>query len=316
MRLPFDKILVTGGAGFIGSHTVDALLENGSEVWVLDNLTSGFLNNLRRWKGFPELHFIRGDIRQHGLLNGLARKVDAIVHLAALVSIDVSIRRPDLTNQVNVVGTLNVLRSAVKHKVMKVVVASSSSVYGDVGRKGLSEVMPLNPTNPYGVSKLAAEKYTQIFHRTYGLRTVSLRYLNVYGERQSSNPYSGVIAIFANRLMIGKRPVIYGDASQTRDFIHVSDVVKANLLALKTERGIGESFNIGTGHATSIIQLYRLLAHLTGKTRLTPVFRPSRTGDIKHSCARTSKARSNLGFEAKVTLEEGLRSLVTQMQMR
>lgn len=316
MELSLDRVLVTGGAGFIGSHTVDALLERGTEVWVLDNLTSGFLNNLRRWKGFPKLHFIRGDIRQQGLLNGLARKVDGIVHLAALVSIDVSIRRPDLTNQVNVVGTLNVLRSAVRHKVMKVVVASSSSVYGDVGRKGLSEAMPLNPINPYGVSKLAAEKYSQVFHTTYGLRTVSLRYLNVYGERQSSNPYSGVIAIFANRLMGGERPVIYGDGFQTRDFIHVSDVVKANMLALKTEKGIGESFNIGTGHATSILHLYRTLARLSGKGRLAPVFRPSRTGDIRHSYARTSKARSSLGFKAKVTLEEGLASLVTQMRMR
>lgn len=178
----------------------------------------------------------------------------------------------------------------------------------------MRENQPTTPITPYGVSKLAAEKYCQAFFRAYGLPTVSLRYFNVYGERQSANPYSGVIAIFAKALLHERTPSIYGDGRQTRDFIHVSDVVRANLLALESKRGLGETFNVGTQRATSINQLYRLLARLSDKEETHPIFKPKRIGDPRNSCADISKARSLLRFKPLVELEPGLESLLTWLK--
>jgi len=308
--LTYDKVLVTGGAGFIGSHTVDALLEKGSQVWVLDNFSSGTLRNLRRWRGNPKFHFRKNTVMQSNVVDALAGKVDAIVHLAAIVSPYLSVKKPQIVNEVNVSGTLNVLRAAVKRKVERIVFASSSSVYGNQTILPISESNPLDPVTPYGVSKLSAEKYCGAFHHTYGLRTVSVRYFNVYGRRQSANPYSGVIAIFANKLSRGQQPTIYGDGEQTRDFIHVSDVVKANLRALETERGIGQAFNIGTGQSTSISQLYAILAELSNKNERVPAYADERPGDIKHSYANMERTRNILGFEAKIDLKHGLNLLL------
>ena len=308
--MTYDKVLVTGGAGFIGSHTVDALLEKGSQVWVLDNFSSGTLRNLRRWRGNPKFHFRKNTVMQSNVVDALAGKVDAIVHLAAIVSPYLSVKKPQIVNEVNVSGTLNVLRAAVKRKVERIVFASSSSVYGNQTILPISESNPLDPVTPYGVSKLSAEKYCGAFHHTYGLRTVSVRYFNVYGRRQSANPYSGVIAIFANKLSRGQQPTIYGDGEQTRDFIHVSDVVKANLRALETERGIGQAFNIATGQSTSIRQLYAILAELSNKHERVPSYADERPGDIKHSYANMERTRNILGFEAKIDLKHGLNLLL------
>jgi nucleoside-diphosphate-sugar epimerase len=310
VSLSYDKVLVTGGAGFIGSHTVDALLEEGSQVWVLDNLSTGTIRNLRRWKNNRKLHFRRNTVTRYNVVDSLVGKVEAVVHLAAIVSPSLSVKKPDIVNEANVFGTLNVLRAAVKLKVKRIVFASSSSVYGNQTTLPISESNPLEPITPYGASKLSAEKYCGAFYRTYGLSTVSLRYFNVYGERQSANPYSGVIAIFANRLSRGQQPTIYGDGEQTRDFIHVSDVVRANLQALETERGTGEAFNIGTGRATSIKQLFALLAELMGKSDVLPVQSDERRGDIKHSYANATKAKDVLGFQAKIELKSGVDLLV------
>jgi UDP-glucose 4-epimerase len=306
MPLTFDKVLVTGGAGFIGSHTVDALLERGSQVWVLDNLSTGTLRNLRRWRGNPKFHFRKNTVIQSKIVDSLAGKVDAVLHLAAIVSPYLSVKKPQIVNEVNVSGTLNVLRAAVKRKVERIVFASSSSVYGNQTILPISESNPLEPVTPYGVSKLAAEKYCGAFHQTYGLSTVSVRYFNVYGQRQSANPYSGIIAIFTNKLSRGLQPTIYGDGEQTRDFIHVSDVVKANLRALETERGIGQAFNVGTGQSTSIRQLYATLAELSNKPEMAPAYADERPSDIKHSYANMERARDILGFEPKIELKQGL----------
>jgi UDP-glucose 4-epimerase len=310
MTLTYDKVLVTGGAGFIGSHTVDALLENGSQVWVLDNLSTGTLRNLRRWRGNPKFHFKKNTVTQSNVVDSLAGKVDAVVHLAAIVSPYLSVKKPQMVNEVNVSGTLNVLRAAVKKKVERIVFASSSSVYGNQTILPISESNPLEPITPYGVSKLSAEKYCGAFHQTYGLSTVSVRYFNVYGQRQSANPYSGVIAIFTNQLSQGQQPTIYGNGEQTRDFIHISDAVKANLRALETERGIGQAFNIGTGQSTSIRQLYAILAELWNKPEMAPAYVDERPGDIKHSYANMERARDILGFEPKIELKQGLNILV------
>jgi len=308
--LTYDKVLVTGGAGFIGSHTVDQLLKEGSKVWVLDDFSTGSRSNLRTWKNNRRFHLQQATVTNYQKVLSLARRVDAIVHLAAVVSPYVSMHKPEVTNEINVTGTLNVLRASVKTGLKRVVYASSSSVYGDQTHLPITENNPVQPITPYGATKLSGEKYCNAFYASYGLEPVSLRYFNVYGKRQSANPYSGVIAIFADRLRRGLRPLIYGDGKQTRDFIHVSDVVKANLLALYATRGFGEAFNIGTGIPTSVLRLHSVLAHVLGTPGSAPAYRQRRPGDIRHSFADATKARNILGFRSEVKLRHGLETFV------
>lgn len=310
MHLTCDKVLVTGGAGFIGSHTADALLNAGVATWIIDDLSTGSTGNLKQWKKEPKFHFKQASILNYRVLEHFAKKVDAIIHLGAVVSPLVSIRRPEIVNRINVSGTVNVLKAATQHDVQRIVFASSSSVYGDAKTVRVGEDHQLNPITPYGASKLAAEKYCQAFFAAYGIETLSLRYFNVYGERQSSNPYSGVIAIFMNALLHGRRATIYGDGKQTRDFVHVSDVVWANLLALQSKTGFGQAFNVGTGHATSITALYNTLARMLKRQQIQPIFKKARTGDIKRSCANIQRARSALAFEPRITLRSGLAQLL------
>jgi len=312
--LTYDRVLITGGAGFIGSHTIDALLNEGIEVWVLDDLSNGTLRNLRVWRNNPKLHFRRGNITKRKVVESLAKKVDAIVHLAALVSPYLSVKKPEVVNAVNVTGTLNVLNASLKNKVQRVVFASSSSVYGNQSLLPITEENPLHPVTPYGVSKLAGEKYCGAYYRTYALSTIALRYFNVYGERQSANPYSGVIAIFARKLAQGSRPTIHGNGEQTRDFIHVSDVARANIQALQTNSGPGEAFNIGTGAPTTINQLYSMLAELYGNPNITPIHVDARIGDIKESYANIVRTRAVLGFEPTMTLNRGLQTLISSLR--
>ena len=310
----YDTVLVTGGAGFIGSHTVDALLDNGSEVWVLDNLSTGSLHNLRTGKKSRKLHFTRNTVTSYRAVEALAGKTDAIVHLAAVVSPYLSVKKPEIVNEINVCGTLNILRAAVKKGIKRVVFASSSSIYGNQTRLPISESNPPSPATPYGVSKLSGEKYCGAFYETYNLNTVALRYFNVYGQRQRANPYSGVIAIFASHLSRGEPPRIYGDGEQTRDFIHVSDVVKANLRALEAESAVGDAFNIGTGEGTSINRLFAILAELSDKSDIQPIYVQERPGDIRHSYASITKTRDALGFEPKTVLRQGLQLLLRPPQ--
>jgi UDP-glucose 4-epimerase len=314
MKISFDRILVTGGAGFIGSHTSDALLDAAVETWVLDNFSTGSLQNLSRWRNDKRLHLVRGGVTNFRLLAKLTRKVDGIVHLAAQVSPYVSMTNPELTNAANVNGTLNVLRAGEREQVQRIVYASSSSVYGELQRKRMRENEPTTPITPYGVSKLAGEKYCQAFSRAFDLPTISLRYFNVFGIRQSSSPYSGVIAIFAKALTDGRSPIIYGDGRQTRDFIHVTDVVKANLLALQSRKGIGETFNIGTGHPTSINQLYSLIARISNQQNIHPTYKTKRPGDITASCADISRARARLKFKPAIKLGNGLAELLNWLK--
>jgi len=311
--LQYDKVLVTGGAGFIGSHTVDALLKEDASVWVLDDMSTGSPANLRASKKDRKFHLRRGSVLQHNKVRELTRKVEAIIHLAAIVSPYLSVKKPHLVNAVNVTGTVNVLNAALKAKTERVIFASSSSVYGNQAHLPIAEDNPLHPITPYGASKLSGEKYCEVYNRTYGLSTVSLRYFNIYGERQSANPYSGVIAIFSKQLTTGSTPTIYGDGSQTRDFTHVSDVVQANLQALNAKAGAGNAFNVGTERATSITQLLFLLAKLTGKPKITPNHSSARAGDIQDSYADITRAKKFLAFEPKVELEQGLTSLLASI---
>jgi UDP-glucose 4-epimerase len=303
------RVFVSGGAGFIGSHLVDRLLGDGFEVVVLDDLCGGRVENVKQHIGESGFRFVRGDVRDSGLVEGLVRGVDAVFHLAALVSVPESFEDPVLTNDVNVGGTLNLLRACVGSDVKRFVYASSCAVYGEAESLPLREDSPLRPASPYAVSKLAAENYVRVFYEVFGLETVCLRFFNVYGSRQVYSEYSGVMTQFFSCLTKDRPLVIFGDGEQTRDFVHVRDVVEANMLALKNEGVVGEVFNVATGVATTINQLANVLLRTTNQTHLKMVHSETRKGDIKHSVADISKARRKLHYDPKVLLKDGVKEL-------
>jgi nucleoside-diphosphate-sugar epimerase len=306
-----SKVLVTGGAGFIGSHLVDRLLVEGFEVTVVDDFSAGQMQNILHHRNLDEFHLVRGDIRDIGLVKRAVEGVEAVFHEAALVDVPLSIENPLLFNDVNLVGTLNLLKACLDSNVKRFVFASSAAVYGDSKPAKKSENTLCRPISPYAVSKLAAENYVRVFNELYGLETVSLRYFNMYGPRQvSGSSCSGVITVFVNRLLSGQPPIIYGDGTQTRDFVHVDDVVSANMLALKNKNAVGEVLIIATGIATSVCELAERLQEVTNTKRLKPIFAEPRAGDIEHCSADISKAEKLLGFHPKIRLVDGLSSLV------
>jgi nucleoside-diphosphate-sugar epimerase len=305
-----SRILVTGGAGFIGSHIVDKLLSDGFEVTAIDNLSTGRLENLADHQGKKDFHFIKGDIRSLDLVKSKLQDVDAVFHEAALVGATCSIENPVVTNEVNVTGTLNLLKACVDSNVKRFIYASSAAVYGKTETLPHHEDLTPQPISPYGVSKLSAENYVKVYYEVYGLQTVCLRYFNVYGPRQTHGPYSGVITIFINRLLGNQPPIIYGDGKQTRDFINIQDVVNTNMLGLTRKSAVGEVFNIATGVTTTVNRVASILQKIIGKTRLKPLYTDPRMGDIRHSYADISKARKVLGYNPKVSLENGLAKLV------
>lgn len=310
MSRKYSKALVTGGAGFIGSHLVDRLLDDRFEVTVLDNVSTGHMENLVHYGDRKDFHFVKGDVRDFELVKKTVTNVDVVFHEAALISVTRSVENPVLTNDVNVTGTLNLLKACSDAGVKRFIHASSSSVYGEIETLPKREDLTTQPISPYAVSKLAAENYVKVFYEVYGLETVCLRYFNVYGPRQTYGPYSGVITIFINRLMNNKPPIIYGDGAQTRDFTNIQDVVEANVLAMKNKSATSEVFNIATGEPTTINHLATLLVQIMDKTNLKPVYQNPRPGDIRQSYADISKVRKTLGYEPKVALREGLEKLV------
>ena len=310
----FSKVLVVGGAGFVGSHIVDRLVSEGVEVTVLDNLFAGNMENLARHEGNPNFHFIKGDVRNLELVKNLVKDVEAVFNEAAIVSVPRSIENPLLTNEVNTCGTLNLLKACVDSGIKRYVQASSASVYGETQKPPIREDTATNPLSPYAVAELASEGYTQAFYRCYGLETVALRYFNVYGPRQVMNAYSGVIMIFLNRLTQNAQPTIYGDGKQTRDFVYVEDVVQANMLALTTQKATGQVFNIATGKPQTINQLLKNLQTKLNKQNLRAIHKPARKGDIQHSYASIEKAEKTLGYKPKYSLTIGLNKLVDWKQ--
>jgi len=301
-----SKILVAGGAGFIGSHIVDKLLETDAEVTVLDNLYTGRTENTEQHKQNKNFHFVKGDIRNLKLIKEIVSDVDAVLNHAAVVSVTRSVENPLLANDVNVRGTLNLLKASLDCDVNRFIQASSASVYGNRKTLPLDENMSPKPISPYAVSELAAENYARVFYHVYGLETVCLRYFNVYGPRQTYSAYSGVITIFVNQLLRNQQPIILGDGEQTRDFVFVEDVVSANMLALTKKKAVGEVFNIATGKVTTINKLVQTLQKVMDKTDLKPIHRAPRPGDIRHSCASIEKAQKILGYEPMFTLEKEL----------
>jgi len=307
--------LVTGGAGFIGSHLAEALanLTGVETVVVVDDLSNGSLKNLEACRRTGKLIFIRGDVRDEALMRKVLNdySVDYVFHHAAKVSVSDSVKDPLTTESVNVGATLAVLKVAMDFDIKRLVLASSCVIYGEAKNLPISEEEPPRPKSPYGVSKMASEAYWILAHELYGLKTVALRYFNVYGPRQRPGEYGGVISSFISRVLKGLPPIIYGDGEQTRDFVHVGDVVKANLLAASKPRVIGEALNIASGHEVSINELARLVLRLAGLEGLRPEHGPPRPGDIRRSWADISKARRMLGYEPEVSLEEGIRELLT-----
>ena len=308
MKQGLRNVLVTGGAGFIGSHLIPKLLKAKYSVVVLDNLCSGKMANLEGFLSCPDFSFIEGDIRDQAVLKKAFRGVTDVVHLAALIDVASSVNDPLLVHDVNVTGTLNLLHESVKGKVGRFVFASSTAVYGDAKALPIKEVTPFNPISPYAASKAASEAYCCAFGGCYGLDTVRLRFFNVYGPRSENSPYSGVITKFLDRAKRGEELIIFGDGEQTRDFISVEDITDALVLALKTQ-AVGEAFNVCTGYPTSVNRLVETMREVV-KQDLRAKCTPPRPGDILFSYGDPSKAKKLLKFTAKVGLKEGLESLI------
>jgi UDP-glucose 4-epimerase len=306
-------VLVTGGAGFIGSHMVDGLVRAGYSVKVLDNLSGGRLENLGLHLSSGAIQFFEGDIRDSVMVERLCRDVDAVVHLAALVSVPLSVKDPDSTFDVNVNGTSNLLYSCCSSNVRKVVFASSCAVYGAPEYLPIDEEHPAHPLSPYASSKLEGEHVCEEFSESSHADVVIFRFFNVYGSRQVSGEYGGVITKFLDRAEAGEPLVVYGDGSQTRDFVYVSDVVQAVLLVLGKNHVEG-TFNIGFGEAVSVEALAAKVLELTGKD-VGVVHEPPRQGDIERSEADVFKAQEEFGFSAKVGLDEGLRRLIRERSL-
>ncbi len=318
--------LVTGGAGFIGSNIVVKLLERGERVRILDNFSTGKRETVAeltrfgqgqeggqaRKKRRGELEVVEGDIRSYHIVREAVEGVDFVLHQAALPSVPRSVKDPLTSNEVNVVGTLNILNAAKDAGVQRIVYASSSSIYGDLEVLPKTEDMLPKPLSPYAVSKLAGEKYCQVFTRLYGLETVALRYFNVFGPRQDpASQYSAVIPKFITLIAGDQSPVVYGDGEQSRDFTYVDNVVEANLLACGKglEELSGEVFNIAYGKRVTINELVRQINNILGKD-VQPTYADPRPGDVKHSLANIGKARQFLGYEPGIDFEEGLRRTI------
>jgi nucleoside-diphosphate-sugar epimerase len=298
------RYLVTGGAGFIGSNTVDELVRRGHSVVVLDDLSSGKEDNLAEIRN--KITFIKGSITDIEVVRKAMHEAEYVLHLAARTSVPRSVKDPIETNKINIDGTLNVLVAAKELKVKRVVFAASSSAYGETPTLPKVETMQPEPISPYGVTKYVGELYGQTFGRCYGLENVALRYFNVFGPRQDpSSPYSGVLAKFCTAFLEDTPPVVFGDGEQTRDFTYVENAVHANLLACEAPNVSGKVFNVGVGGRVSLNEVVRALGKITGKT-LEAKYDPPRDGDIRDSQADISQAREYLGYEPQVSFEEGL----------
>ncbi len=300
--------LVTGGAGFIGSHIVEELLSRGKKVRVIDNLSTGNIKNLSHL--INDIEFIEGDIRDAKLVNKAMKSIDFCFHEAALPSVARSVEDPIIVNQVNIDGTLNLLFAAKKNKIRKFIYAGSSSAYGDSPSLPKKEDMKSNPLSPYAVSKLTGEYYCRVFYSVYGLDTLCLRYFNVFGPRQDPNSqYAAVIPKFITCFLNNTAPQIYGDGEQSRDFTYIDNVVSANMLAAEAKNVSGEVLNCACGKQTSLNDLVKLLKYLLS-SKVNPDYTEPKAGDIKHSLADISKAANMLGYSLKTSFEQGVKKTI------
>ena len=304
------RVLVTGGAGFIGSNLTEALLKKGHQARVLDNFSTGKRENLIFEKQDPSLEIIDGDIRDFGTCQKATKGIHYVFHQAALPSVPRSVEDPLTTHFVNANGTLNILLAARDAGVKRVIYASSSSIYGDTPTLPKKEDMPPNPLSPYALQKYIGEQYGRLFFQLYGLETVSLRYFNIFGPKQDpSSIYSAVIPKFINALLRNDAPVIFGDGEHSRDFTYIDNVVHANLLAMSAERLQGEVMNIACGKRTSLNQLLGILKAALG-SHVSPVYKEPRKGDVKHSLAEISRGKHLIDYDPQVDIETGLKKTV------
>jgi UDP-glucose 4-epimerase len=307
-----NKVVVTGGAGFIGSNLADKLVSRGYQVIILDNLSTGKMSNIQSVLSTGKAEFIKGSITNLALLRKVFSGATYVFHQAALPSVPRSVKDPKTSHNVNITGSLNVLLAARDNGVKKLVYASSSSVYGDAPTLPKKEDMIPRPLSPYAITKLTVEYYCTVFNNIYGLNTVCLRYFNVYGPRQDPNsPYAAVIPLFFQNALEGKSPVIFGDGEQSRDFTYVKDVAEANIQAAESDaNGI---FNLGNSQRITINQLARNIIKLVGNENVKPLYKDPRTGDIVHSLADISKAKA-FGYSPKYNLEAGLQETYQYMK--
>lgn len=302
-------VVVTGGAGFIGSHIASALSAGGARVRVLDDLSTGHRENLEEIGG--DIDFIQGSVADENALKRALDGAELVFHEAAIPSVPRSVAEPVQTHVASVDGTFSLLLAARDQKVRRVVYAASSSAYGDQPTLPKSEQMAPDPLSPYAVAKLVGEYYCQVFTRVYGLETVSLRYFNVFGPRQDpGSQYSGVVSRFISALLGNERPVIYGDGEQSRDFTYIANVVAANLSAASATGAVGKVINVANGARVTLNELLAVLKELTGKQDVTAEYLEPRVGDVRHSLADVTMARELLGYESKVDLREGLKRTI------
>jgi len=300
------KYLVTGGAGFIGSHITERLLADGHQVRILDNFSTGRRENI---PVSDAVSVIEGDVGDYSTVREWMKGIDIVYHEAAIASVPETVDNPLGSERTNYRGTLNILEAARQARVRRVVFACSAAVYGDLPELPKTEDMPVRPLSPYAVDKLASEHACLVYAQLYGLETVALRYFNVFGPRQDpSSPYSGVISIFADRVSRGEQPDIYGDGEQTRDFVYIADVVEANIRAASAPDAVGKAINVATGATITINDLLRTVCRIQGQA-FNPGYLPAREGDIRHSRADIGQARTLLGWEPRIDFETGLRRL-------
>jgi UDP-glucose 4-epimerase len=305
------RILITGGAGFIGSHLCDKYTHEGHTVLCLDNFMSGDLTNVRHLLDYRNFKLMKGDVRDFDLLEKIMRDVDVVFHLAAQIHVDRSYVEPRLTYDVNVMGTQNVLEAARLHDAKKIIHASTSEVYGSAQYAPIDEKHPLNAPHPYGASKIAADRMCYAYVQTYGMDISILRLFNVFGPRQRDVGYGGVISIFTRRVLTNIPPIIYGDGQQTRDYTYIEDAVKAYDLALNRNQPITEPVNFGSGRELTILDLANMIIDLCGKGgEMKPVHVAPRMGEVHRLIANAARAKELLGWEPNSNLENGLRAFV------
>ena len=304
------KILITGGAGFVGSHLCDKYTKNGDTVLCLDNFMNGSLTNIRQLLNYRNFKLVNGDIRDFDLLEKITRDVDFVFHLAAQIHVDRSIVEPKMTYEVNVLGTQNILEVARMYDVEKLIYASTSEVYGSTLYAPMDENHPLNAPHPYGASKIAADRMCNAYIETYGMNICIMRPFNLYGPKQKDSGYGGVISLFAKRVLSNMPPIIYGNGEQTRDYTYIDDIVEAYDLILNN-KPTREPINFGTGKEIKIIDLANEIIELCGKTgKIKPVHVEPRPGEVRRLVADISKAKELLDWEPKHTIEKGLKKFI------
>jgi UDP-glucose 4-epimerase len=311
-----SRAVVTGGAGFIGSHIVDELIRRGVETYVVDDLSTGKLENLSQHEGSGLLHVVVGDGRKIDQLLAGVDHIDVLFHEAAIANVLRSVKEPMVVHDVNVNMSLQMMNFCLAKKIRRFVFASSAAVYGAVGDVKAKEDLLCYPSSPYGASKMCVENYIHAYRQTYGLEGVMLRYFNVYGPRQAMSDYSGVITLFVNAILRREPVTVYGDGRQVRDFVNVRDIVQANMLAMEDDAAVGEVFNVASGQSTSILELLEILKSIANARELQHTFAPSRAGDVRFGMSSIEKIESVLRYRKSVSMEQGLDELLRYMASR